>query len=189
MTKASIRKSYLAQRQALTTEAMHEMLTPMLHQFLSLSLPSPAMYMSYRSMDNRHEVPVHYFESVLSDEVAGIQFCYPRIQMADGSMDAIADDDAVQWEETVFGLEEPVEGNIVSPEKIDVVLVPLLAFDIRGFRVGYGKGFYDRFLTRCKKDVLTIGLSWFPPVESIDDIHANDVPLKYCITPQRIYAF
>jgi 5-formyltetrahydrofolate cyclo-ligase len=69
------------------------------------------------------------------------------------------------------------------------VLVPLLAFDESGYRVGYGKGFYDRFLQQCRKDVLTVGFSYFDAIDKIEDTHQFDVPLNYCITPHRIYEF
>nr|MCU0396414.1 5-formyltetrahydrofolate cyclo-ligase [Chitinophagaceae bacterium] len=94
-----------------------------------------------------------------------------------------------EWGLSSFGVEEPLTGKPVDPGMIDLVFVPLLAFDKKGYRVGYGKGYYDRFLKRCRPDVMTLGLSLFPPVEAIGDLHTNDVPLKYCITPHKIYAF
>jgi len=69
------------------------------------------------------------------------------------------------------------------------VLVPLLSFDKKGFRVGYGKGFYDRFLMQCKSDCIKIGLSYFDPIDVIDDADEFDVPLDFCITPQKVYVF
>jgi 5-formyltetrahydrofolate cyclo-ligase len=68
-------------------------------------------------------------------------------------------------------------------------LVPLIAFDKKGFRVGYGKGFYDRFITRCHPGVITVGLSFFEPVDAIDDLTEFDVPMKYCVTPNNLYTF
>lgn len=72
---------------------------------------------------------------------------------------------------------------------LDAVLVPLIAFDARGFRVGYGKGFYDRFLKTCRADCLKIGLSLFPPVEKIADTADFDVKLDACATPEKIWRF
>jgi 5-formyltetrahydrofolate cyclo-ligase len=69
------------------------------------------------------------------------------------------------------------------------VLIPLLAFDRKGHRVGYGKGYYDRFLRTCRKDVVKIGFSYFDPVEKIEDASRYDVRLNYCITPNDIYRF
>jgi len=84
---------------------------------------------------------------------------------------------------------EPVDGIIVDEKQIEVVFIPLLAFDKKGNRVGYGKGFYDTFLKNCNADVLKIGLSLFEPEEKINDITKNDVPLDYCITPDKVYKF
>jgi len=67
--------------------------------------------------------------------------------------------------------------------------VPLLAVDKKGYRVGYGKGFYDKFLPSCKKECLKIGFSYFEPVDEITDKDQFDVPLELCITPHNIYVF
>lgn len=88
-----------------------------------------------------------------------------------------------------WGIPEPVSGPRISPKDIEVVFVPLLAFDKSGNRVGYGKGFYDRFLAQCKTQVVKIGLSLFEAEEKITDIDERDVPLNYCITPSQTYCF
>ena len=89
--------------------------------------------------------------------------------------------------ESRWGIREPGGGESVDAAEIDLVLVPLLCFDERGYRIGYGRGFYDGFLSQCRPDCLKIGLSHFPPVETIDDIDSHDVPLDACITPERFY--
>ncbi|NER10187.1 5-formyltetrahydrofolate cyclo-ligase [Muriicola jejuensis] len=92
-------------------------------------------------------------------------------------------------ENNPWGIPEPVNGIPVPPLKIDVVFVPLLAFDRKGHRVGYGKGYYDRFLSECRKDCLKVGLSLFEAVEEISDTGKQDIPMNYCLTPERIYSF
>jgi 5-formyltetrahydrofolate cyclo-ligase len=67
--------------------------------------------------------------------------------------------------------------------------VPLLAYDKHGNRVGYGKGFYDNFLSKCKPETIKIGLSFFPPEDKIDDVSENDVNLDFCVTPEGIISF
>jgi len=84
---------------------------------------------------------------------------------------------------------EPVDGIEVPAEKIDVVFVPLLAFDKNGNRAGYGKGFYDTFLLECKEDVIKVGLSLFTAEDEITDVSEKDIPLNYCVTPEKIYSF
>lgn len=89
-----------------------------------------------------------------------------------------------------WGIPEPVGGDPILVNEIDVVLVPLLAFDKKGFRVGYGKGFYDRFLENVNEDCIKIGLSFFEVEENyIDDTTELDIPLDFCITPKNVYKF
>ena len=88
-----------------------------------------------------------------------------------------------------YDIPEPIHGRIVPALEIDAVFIPLLGFDVNGNRVGYGKGFYDRFLSECRPDVVKIGLSFFDPVERIDDINKYDIPLDLCITPAKTWTF
>jgi len=97
--------------------------------------------------------------------------------------------DATKFRMNQWNIPEPVDGIEVPPDRIDVVFIPLLAFDKKGNRVGYGKGFYDTFLRECRKDVMKIGLSLFQAEDAITDINAYDIPLDYCITPKKIYSF
>lgn len=84
---------------------------------------------------------------------------------------------------------EPFSSQKVQPDEIDMVLVPLLAFDRKGYRVGYGGGYYDRFLPQTRRECIKVGLSLFESVEEIEDIDGFDVPLDLCITPERVYDF
>lgn len=88
-----------------------------------------------------------------------------------------------------FDIPEPIHGKVVPVEEIDAVFIPLLGFDVRGNRVGYGKGFYDRFLSECRPDVMKIGLSYFDPVDKISDVNEYDIPLDFCITPGMTWNF
>lgn len=89
-----------------------------------------------------------------------------------------------------WGIPEPAAGGEAFPvQKIDAVVVPLLAFDRYGHRVGYGKGYYDRFLIQCRPNTKKIGLSLEPPVEKIEDIDTLDIRLDFCVTPERVWAF
>jgi 5-formyltetrahydrofolate cyclo-ligase len=93
--------------------------------------------------------------------------------------------------ENAWGILEPSGENQekILPEKIDLVIIPLLIFDENGNRVGYGKGFYDRFLQQCKPETLKIGVCLEEPIETIEDINDFDVKMDFCITPNKIYKF
>jgi 5-formyltetrahydrofolate cyclo-ligase len=84
---------------------------------------------------------------------------------------------------------DPMASERILPEEIDIVLVPLLAFDGKGYRVGYGGGYYDRFLPQTRPDCIKMGLSVFEKVDKIEDIDEFDIPLDACITPDHIYYF
>lgn len=94
-----------------------------------------------------------------------------------------------QIELNEYDIPEPIYGNLISEEEFDFVFVPLLTIDKYGNRVGYGKGFYDRFLKKCKKDCLFIGLYLFDEIEEINDLNEFDLPLNFCITPNRLLTF
>lgn len=113
----------------------------------------------------------------------------PRMAVRSGELESVEFDDSTQMIVNDWGISEPVGEAIADPKSIDVVLLPLLCFDEFGNRVGYGKGFYDRFLARCRPNCMKVGLSLFPPAALIDGINENDVPLDICVTPERSYRF
>ncbi len=88
-----------------------------------------------------------------------------------------------------YDIPEPIHGKVVPNEEIDIVFIPLLGFDQKGNRVGYGKGFYDRFLSECRPDVVKIGMSFFEPIDEISDVNEFDIPLDLCITPEKTWNF
>ena len=113
----------------------------------------------------------------------------PRVSGPD-SLEHYLLTDATHLAMNRWGIAEPQDGIQVPEQKIDVVFLPLLAFDLSGNRVGYGKGFYDAFLEKCRPDTLKIGLSYFGAEESpIGDVREEDKKLDYCISPERIYEF
>ncbi len=112
----------------------------------------------------------------------------PRTDRLTGRLDNVEFYPTTELVENEWGIREPI-GEDTDPELMDVVVVPLLCFDESGHRVGYGKGFYDEFLSRCRPDCIKVGVNFFPPVERIDDLHDGDIPLDLCITPERAYRF
>jgi 5-formyltetrahydrofolate cyclo-ligase len=71
-----------------------------------------------------------------------------------------------------------------------LVLVPLLAFDKTGHRVGYGKGFYDGFLKYASSNTTIIGLSIYEALEEpISDISDDDIKMNFCVSPSKIWTF
>jgi 5-formyltetrahydrofolate cyclo-ligase len=131
----------------------------------------------------------HLYTRYLEHIIPGLKVAFPVINFAALQMKAVLVDDDTEFVENEYGIPEPEAGEKIDEEEIDVVLVPLLAFDEQGYRVGYGKGFYDRFLKQCRADVITIGFSYFDAVTKINDTNEYDVPLNYCVTPHKVYEF
>jgi len=96
--------------------------------------------------------------------------------------------DASDIKPNKWGIPEPVDGKISNLGAIDIVFVPLISFDKAGHRIGYGKGYYDRFLKKIPK-AQKIGLSLSPPLDKILYISNMDVKLDVCITPFKEYNF
>lgn len=113
----------------------------------------------------------------------------PSVDHERGHLDHLVFAADTVFVENKWGISEPVLGVDVDEAAIDMVLVPLLCFDREGHRVGYGKGFYDKFLARCRPDCAMVGLSSFPPVERIDAVADHDIRLDHAVTPDQIYTF
>ena len=86
-----------------------------------------------------------------------------------------------------YDIPEPINGKEFK-ENIDVIFIPLLAYDKKGNRVGYGKGFYDRFLRTQKNNIIKVGLSFFGPEEIVEK-KEFDQRLDYCVTPEKVFSF
>ncbi len=97
--------------------------------------------------------------------------------------------DKEQIRVNTYGIPEPIFGEVVKPAEFDLVLVPLLAFDRKGCRVGYGKGFYDLFLSECNSDCLFVGVNHFNDPVEINDLESHDMPLHYVVTPNKMIKF
>ena len=86
-----------------------------------------------------------------------------------------------------FGMLEPEKGKINIP---NLILLPILAFDKYKYRLGYGKGFYDRYLNKYLKkfnNILTVGIAFSFQKHHKLPIDKNDVKLNYILTEKGIY--
>lgn len=94
-------------------------------------------------------------------------------------------DGTTKFQQTAFGIMEPIEGELLTPDQFDVVLVPLVAFDEDCARLGHGMGFYDRFLQNTKAQ--TIGIAY--ELQKVDKIPMDtwDQSLDMIITEKKVY--
>jgi len=89
--------------------------------------------------------------------------------------------------EDEFGIPVPVLREEAGVDDIQMVLIPLLAYDLEGNRLGYGMGFYDRFLESLPP-VVKAGVSYFPP-EKVIPSEIHDIKLDICFTAREVYQF
>ncbi len=189
MIKKELRKVYLGKRSQLSQQHLVQLDSLLLIQFQQLSLGDIKVVLSFWPIDEKAEVNTHLMVDYLSFQIPELQLAFPVMNLPENTFKPILVDDDTHYLKNEYGIYEPVSGEEIPADEIDVVFVPLLAFDRNGFRAGYGKGFYDRFLTRCRTNIIKIGFSYFEPEVSIDDVNKFDVPLSICITPNKIYEF
>ena len=187
MVKKELRKKYIEKRNAITPAEKAKWEDLMLINFQQLPIDIPSVVMSYLPMEKRNEFNPFQIEEYCRFKVHEQVLAVP-VLIGDG-FQAVVIEEGQQYATNAFGITEPVDGSTIEPEDIGLVIVPLLCFDESGYRVGYGKGMYDRFLAKCNPDCLKIGVSFFGPLKSIADIHTADVKLDYCITPDENYHF
>lgn len=189
MTKKELRNIYKHKRTLLGEAETDKMQDLVMIQFQQLPLPFLHYMHTYLPMDIQKEVDTYPVMEFLKFSNPGLNIVVPKTDPEDNSMTHYLYDEHTVLVKNRYHIMEPAGGNQVASSNIDLVLVPLLAFDERGNRVGYGKGFYDRFLAQCRKDVIKVGLSFFEAEPLIEDTDEFDIPLTYCVTPQKVYEF
>jgi 5,10-methenyltetrahydrofolate synthetase len=189
MIKNTVRKEFLERRMNILEEDLQQQTASIASNFRKIILPPAGYLLSYNALVSRREFDVSVCEAILKEQNPVMRVAWPRIYIDMLDMEASLVEQDGLFIKNRFNILEPISGDIVPPEQLDIIFVPLIAFDLRGFRVGYGKGFYDRYLARCREDAVKIGFSYFDAIEYIEDINEFDVPLNFCITPRRIYEF
>lgn len=196
MTKSVLRQQFLAQRRALSAGEVTRRSLTIAERFIGDFFGGPFGMTS---------ITLHTFLPIVRQNevdtwpiIHRIWQYFPNVQVTVSVTDTTTNQlshyaltPETPLTENRWGVPEPQPGRstAIGSHQIDLVLVPLLAFDQQGHRVGYGKGYYDRFLAECRPDCVKIGLSLFEPVERIADIEPTDMRLDFCITPEQIQWF
>lgn len=189
MNKQELRQLYKTKREAIPSRERLLMDDLLLLNFQEYDYSSIQTVLTYWPMSQQAEPNTHLFSGYLRHMLPNLVLAYPLTNTVSLEMTALSIHEDTVYHTNQWGITEPKEGAVIDPQKIDLVLVPLLAYDVKGYRVGYGKGFYDRYLVHCREDIVKIGFSYFEPVDEITDTNQFDVPLTYCITPQKTYEF
>lgn len=174
-------------REALTSEDIEAQSLEIANNLLKLPIWKYEFYHLFLTISEKKEIDTEPLLHILQGKDKNIVLSKSDFETRE--MQNFLLTDTTRIKKNKWDIPEPEDGIEVPASKIDVVFVPLLAFDKSGHRVGYGKGFYDIFLANCRKDVVKIGLSLFEAEDEIPGILSSDVALDYCVTPRQIYKF
>ena len=183
--KTFLRSHYKKKRFSLTKQEVDDLSQRVCKQLDKLNIWKLKHYHIFISILKYNELDTSSIINKLKSEQKII--IVPKI--SNNELVHIAINDETEFGLNDYGIKEPNDGNHFIIENLDIIFIPLLAFDIEGHRVGYGKGYYDKFLKLTNNSTLKIGLSFFDPINKIQDIDDNDVKLDYCITPKQIHKF
>ncbi len=189
MKKQELRKIYLEKRLLLSATEYEALNQALLQQFMQLDFLGINAVHIFLPILRTKEPDTNLLIKYLQTSHPNIKRVFPKADFQHKTLTNFLDDEQLIIAENRFGIPEPISGNQLLIDKNSMVIVPLLAFDLHGNRVGYGGGFYDRFLAECEVGTQFIGLSFFGPVDVVDDVDGLDVKLHSCISPSQILSF
>lgn len=185
MKKADARKYYRNLRKQFSVEEINKMSDNIFSQIKKLQLKDANTFHIFLPIEKNNEIITYPIIDWLFD------------QKKDIVLPLVVGDDMInckvkkgfKTQLNSLQIPEPIEYSEIDSSLIDVVFVPMFVADKKGNRVGYGGGYYDRFLSRCKPNTKKIGLTYFRPIDVIDDAYEGDIPLDYLVTPEAIVSF
>ncbi len=187
-TKIELRKEFLDKRENFSVPAVERESERIAEMFFnSFDLTKIKVLHCFLPIAKFNEINTMWIFERIWHEFPRIETVVPRVNFQTNEIENLKFTSETKLTRNQWEIDEPERNEVVETKKVDVILVPLLCFDARGFRVGYGKGFYDKFLANCRPDSLKIGLSYFPPVAEISDIHEFDVRLDFCVTAEKVF--
>lgn len=187
MLKKELRQKYKALRSGLSEIEIEEKSLAIANEILKLPIWDKTYFHVFLPIEEQKEVNTEFILHLLSGKDKEIVIS--KSDFATRNMTHFLLTDNTKIKKNEYNIPEPVDGLEVPATRIDVVFVPLLAYDKKGHRVGYGKGFYDKFLAECKPETIKIGLSFFESEELILDVFDSDVLLDYCVMPSGVSEF
>lgn len=183
--KTQLRKEILRRRKLLSPALVHELSLALQNRFLNwLHNDQRSIIHCFLPIDRNREVNTWPLISALSE--LGRQVVITRTNFDTETMDHFLYDRHVKFEEDQFKIPTPVNAQAADLKTVEVVLVPLLAADKFGGRIGYGKGYYDRLIREMTAEVIKIGLNLGPCFDKFSFLEPHDQKLDYCITPYEV---
>lgn len=189
MTKNELRKRYRKERDQLNVQQAALNDQHLLTQLKSLNWTAYTFVHVFIPISRLKEPNIWPIVAYLKANYPAIQIVLSRSDFNTGLMQHYCYQENMPLRKNSYGIWEPEGGEEVHPAQLDLLLIPLLVCDLSGNRVGYGKGFYDRFLADCQPSCFKLGISYFEPVPAISDVEKHDVPLDACLVNNMRYDF
>ncbi|UKT63509.1 5-formyltetrahydrofolate cyclo-ligase [Pedobacter mucosus] len=186
MLKAEIRKTELKKRLSISEKEYKSLNNGLINQFALLDFSGIKTVHIFLPIVEQNEPNTFLLIEWLANNYPLIKIIVPKADFETALMTNHEYVGKHDLKKSLFNILEPQKANLHSGE-IDMVVIPLLAFDKQGYRVGYGKGFYDRFLENINAQ--KIGLSLSNAIDQIEDVDEHDIRLDYCITPTETIKF
>jgi 5-formyltetrahydrofolate cyclo-ligase len=187
MLKSDLRKKYKELRNTLSENDIDDLSIAIANQCLHLPIWDKTYFHIFLPIQSKKEVNTEFLLHILQGKDKEV--IISKSDFTSGEMQNILLTENTKIKENAYGIPEPESGLIVPENYIEVVFIPLLAFDVHAHRIGYGKGFYDKFLSKCNSNTIKIGLSFFEAEPIIQNPEPTDIKLNYCVTPTKIYTF
>ena len=186
MKKSAIRKVYLEKKELLTQNEIHSLSEKIFENFLShFKLKKNQKVHCFLSIPEKGEVDTSSFLNKFFE--SKIRVFVPKVEK--GKLISLEITKETPLIESSWGIKEPAGNEDCGITDFDLIITPLLYSDQFGNRVGYGKGFYDRFFSQISPNAIKVGVSFFPPHEKVEDVSEFDVPLDYLVTPTEVLSF
>ncbi len=186
MRKAEIRKYYLEQKKRFNADEIKVLSEQIFNQFTdAFDLKANQKVHCFLSIPEKGEVDTQFFLDYFTKN--NIRVFVPKV--VEGKLIALEITEQTSFITNSWGIKEPADTEDACVNQFDLVITPLLYADKMGNRVGYGKGFYDKFFTEINSDATKVGVSFFPPNEEVEDFSEYDVPLDYLVTPTEVLSF
>jgi 5-formyltetrahydrofolate cyclo-ligase len=187
MNKLELRNKYKELRNQLSEEDIESKSIAIANNLLHMNIWNNIYFHIYLPIVDKKEVNTEYILQILAGKDKEIVVSKSNFKLLTMTHYLVTEN--TKFINNSYNIPEPIDGIEVPVKKIQVVFVPLLVYDLKGNRIGYGKGFYDKFLSNCNPETLKIGLSFFNPVDKILDVSTNDIKLNYCVTPKKVFKF
>lgn len=192
MEKKRLRQLFKRKRLELSDEHIKQLDVRLLTALQGLDYGQISFFHVYLPIRRWKEYDTQAFVTWLGDAYPSVRIVISKSDFDTGELRHFVLDERAVIVENAWGIPEPVnEADLteIMPAQLDVVLIPLLACDRYGNRLGYGKGFYDRFLSACRSDVLKIGVSYFDPLDECLPADEWDVRLDKVVCPIGVVNF